>query len=258
MTVQTKSATLAVALIVKNEASKLRACLDSVKDWADEIVLLDSGSEDNTAQVAQDYTDKFYVNNDWQGFGKQRQMAEQYVSADFVLWLDADEVVSEALRESILASIEKHEPGQVYQLDRKNSAYGKTIHHSGWSPDWIVRLYKRGEAHYNDSLVHEKVIFEGPVKKLHGHLYHDTYEDLHHHIRKSTHYIELWADEREHRKKGGLTTALVHALWAFLRMYVFQRGFLDGKHGFVIAWMAMHSTFVKYMDLYFRHYVSRQ
>ncbi|MGR5541969.1 glycosyltransferase, partial [Vibrio campbellii] len=96
MSVQTKSATLAVALIVKNEASKLRSCLDSVKEWADEIVLLDSGSEDDTALVAQEYTDKFYVNSDWQGFGKQRQMAEQYVSADFVLWLDADEVVSDA------------------------------------------------------------------------------------------------------------------------------------------------------------------
>ncbi|CAM4280170.1 glycosyltransferase family 2 protein [Vibrio agarivorans] len=250
--------TLAVALIVKNEQAKLARCLDSVREWADEIVLLDSGSTDETETIARKYTSKFYVNTDWQGFGKQRQRAEAYVESDFILWLDADEVVSQELKVSIGRAIEAHSEGSVYQLNRKNSAYGKTIDHSGWSPDWIVRLYKRGDAAYTDSLVHEKVAHQGPSVKLDGYLYHDTYENLHHHIRKSTHYIELWADEREGRKKGGLFSALTHAFWAFIRMFIFQKGFLDGRHGFVIAWMAMHSTFVKYMDLYFRDYVKRQ
>ncbi|MEH0690621.1 glycosyltransferase family 2 protein [Vibrio cholerae] len=246
--------TIAAVLIVKNEAKCLKKCLDSVKDFVDEIVILDSGSSDDTESIARQYTDKFYTNKEWPGFGLQRQKAESYVESDFVLWLDADEVVSDKLAKSIVASVNEHSDSTVYQLNRKNSAYGKVIHHSGWSPDWIVRLYKRGEAKYNSALVHEKVIYSGPSKHLDGYLFHETYDDLHHHIQKSTYYIKLWADEREGKKKSGILTSLVHAFWAFFRMYFIHRGFLDGKHGFIIAWVAMHSTFVKYIDLYLREY----
>lgn len=108
--------TLAVALIVKNEEKHLQACLDTVKDWVDEIVLLDSGSTDRTEEIARQYTDKFYTNLDWPGFGKQRQLAQQYVTADYVLWLDADEQVTPELKESILHAVSANKPNVLYNL----------------------------------------------------------------------------------------------------------------------------------------------
>ncbi|MDF5316908.1 glycosyltransferase family 2 protein, partial [Vibrio parahaemolyticus] len=110
--------TLAVALIVKNEEKHLKACLDTVKGWVDEIVILDSGSTDRTEEIARQYTDKFYTNLDWPGFGKQRQLAQQYVTADYVLWLDADERVTDELRQDILDVINQHSDQNVYSVNR--------------------------------------------------------------------------------------------------------------------------------------------
>lgn len=244
-------------MIVKNEAKKLETCLQSVAGWVDEIVVLDSGSTDDTEAIARKFTDKFECNSDWPGFGKQRQLAQSYVTADYVLWLDADEVVTPELKTSILAALDDNKPNTLYQLDRLSSAFGKPIRHSGWSPDWVVRMYATACTHYDDALVHEKVEQKPkgkalPLEKLDGHLLHDTYEDLHHYINKTTGYLKAWADQREGEKSAGLGTALVHALGSFLKMYVLKRGFLDGRHGFILAWLTMHSTFVKYIDLYLR------
>lgn len=249
--------TLAVAMIVKNEAKKLDLCLQSVAQWVDEIVILDSGSSDNTEAIARQYTDKFELNVEWPGFGKQRQLAQSYVSADYVLWLDADEIVTESLKNSILSVVKSDKPDTLYKVNRLSSAFGKSIRHSGWSPDWIVRLYRTSSTKYNQAKVHEKVE-EKPagkvmtIEKLDGYLLHDTYEDLHHYINKTTAYLKAWTDEREGKKRSGLGTAIIHALWSFLKMYVLKRGFLDGRHGFILAWLTMHSTFVKYIDLYLR------
>ncbi|MDF5637906.1 glycosyltransferase family 2 protein, partial [Vibrio parahaemolyticus] len=110
--------TLAVALIVKNEEKHLQACLDTVKDWVDEIVILDSGSTDSTESIARHYTNKFYTNLDWPGFGQQRQLAQTYIESDFVLWLDADERVTDELRQDILNAISQHKDKNVYQVNR--------------------------------------------------------------------------------------------------------------------------------------------
>lgn len=246
--------TLAVALIVKNEAKNLEACLPTVEGWVDEIVILDSGSTDNTEAVARQYTQHFYSNKEWPGFGKQRQIAQQYVQSDYVLWLDADEKVTPELKESVLKAVSANKENTLYKVNRLSAAFGKFIYHSGWSPDWLVRLYRVQDTQYNDALVHEKVVEkpEHATQKLDGRLLHHTYDNLHHYINKTTGYLKAWADEREGRKKSGLTTALLHAFAAFLRMYIFKRGFLDGKHGFILAWLTMHTTFIKYIDLYLR------
>lgn len=246
--------TLAVALIVKNEAKHLQACLETVQGWVDEIVILDSGSTDETESIAHQFTDKFFVNNEWPGFGKQRQLAQQYVTADYVLWLDADERITPELKDDILAAVKANKPNVAYKINRLSSAFGKFIKHSGWSPDWVLRLYRTNEAQYNDALVHEKVVTSDSVRveKLKGRLLHFTYDNLHHYINKTTGYLKAWTDEREGKKKAGLSTALIHALGAFLRMFIFKRGFLDGKYGFILAWLTMHTTFIKYIDLYLR------
>lgn len=167
--------------------------------------------------------------------------------------MDADEQVTPELKQSILKAVAEDKPNTLFQVNRLSAAFGKFIYHSGWSPDWIVRLYRTDYTQYNDSLVHEKVENQNyAIQKLDGRLHHYTYEHLHHYINKTTGYLKAWTDEREGRKSAGLTTALTHAFASFIKMYIIKRGFLDGKHGFILAWLCMHSTFVKYIDLYLR------
>jgi len=249
----TSNTSIAVLMIVKNEEQHLAACLDTVAAWVDEIVIVDSGSSDRTEQIARKYTDKFYSYDDWPGFGLQRQRAQGHISSTWVLALDADERVSEELKLSIEAAVLADKKQTVYFINRLSSAFGKFIHHSGWSPDWIARLYRREEAAYNSALVHEKVeMSDLKSERLDGQLLHYTYDNLHHYLNKTTAYLKAWTDEREGRRQAGLGTALVHAFASFLKMYVLKRGFLDGRHGFILAWLTMHSSFVKYIDLWLR------
>ncbi|ENM5935373.1 glycosyltransferase family 2 protein [Vibrio mimicus] len=247
--------TLAVALIVKNEARHLDECLQTVHDWVDEIVVLDSGSSDETEQVARRYTEKFYVNAQWPGFGPQRQLAQSYVQSDYVLWLDADERVTPELKQSVLQAIAANKPDTLYQFARLSWVFGRFIRHSGWYPDRVLRLYPTQLTRYNDALVHEKVQVESHMKveTLVGDAIHYTYNDVHHYLVKSAGYAKAWADQRQAKgKKASLSQGIVHALGCFLKMYLLKRGFLDGKQGFLIALLSAHSTFVKYADLWAR------
>ncbi|MFM2486978.1 glycosyltransferase family 2 protein [Celerinatantimonas yamalensis] len=246
---------IGVLLITKNEQQYLRRCLLSVCDWCDEIVVVDSGSEDETCRIAREFTDKVYEHPQWPGFGKQRQLAQSYMTSDWVFVIDADEWVTPELRDAILTELAEPNNSNVYQVNRRTKAFGKYIDHSGWSPDWVARLYPRSLTQYSDALVHESVVIPKgcQLKKIRkGRLLHDTYQDLHHYIRKTTGYLKSWTDEREGKRKSGLCTALVHALACFFKMYIINRGFLDGRHGFIVAWLSMHSTFVKYIDLWLR------
>ena len=245
--------TLGVLLIVKNEEKQLGACLDAVKGWVDEIVIIDSGSTDKTETIARQYTDHFYTYPDWPGFGLQRQRAQQHMSTTWVLALDADEVITPELKASILAAIQHAPSKTVYKLNRLSSAFGQFIHHSGWSPDWVARLYRREETQYDDQLVHEKLQTQGlKEQKLEGRLLHYTYEDLHDYITKVSGYLKAWADQREGKKRSSLSIALLHAFTSFFKMYILKRGFLDGRRGFILAWLTMNSSFVKYIDLWLR------
>lgn len=247
--------TLSVAMIVKNEAQDLAACLDTVQGWVDEIVILDSGSQDETAQIAQRYGAKFYQNADWQGFGKQRQLAQQYVTSDYVLWLDADERVTPELKQSVLQAVGKAEKNTVYRLARLSEVFGRQIRHSGWYPDYVVRLYPTALAKYGDELVHEKVHYPktAQVETLNGDLLHFTYKNVHHYLTKSANYAKAWAIQRQQQgKKASIGQGISHALGCFIKMYILKAGFLDGKQGLLLAILSAHSTFVKYADLWDR------
>lgn len=248
--------TLSVAMIVKNESNDLAACLDSVKGWVDEIVILDSGSSDNTKEIALSYGAKWYENLNWQGFGKQRQLAQQYVTSDYVLWLDADERITEELKQSILQAVSQNKLDTVYQIGRLSEVFGKQIRHSGWYPDYVVRLYPTQLAHYNDSLVHEKVIYpqHTQIETLKGDMLHFTYRDLHHYLSKSAQYGKAWSEQRfEQGKTSSLFTAFSHALSSFIKMYILKAGFLDGKQGLLLAILSAQSVFNKYADLWIKH-----
>ena len=247
--------TISVAMIVKNEAQDLAQCLETVQGWTDEIVILDSGSTDDTKRIALNYGAKFYENADWPGFGKQRQLAQQYVTSDYVLWLDADERVTPELRESIKQAVRLDSPHTVYELPRVSEVFGREIRHSGWYPDYVVRLYRTDYANYNDSLVHEKVEFpaNARIEKLKGDLQHFTYKSIHHYLVKSANYAKAWADQRQAKgKKATLWQGISHAIGCFVKMYLLKAGFLDGKQGFLLAMLSAHSTLVKYADLWER------
>ncbi|OOF54562.1 glycosyltransferase [Rodentibacter genomosp. 2] len=247
--------TISVAMIVKNEAQDLALCLDTIKDWVDEIIILDSGSTDNTKEIVLNYGAKFYENTDWPGFGKQRQIAQQYVTSDYLLWLDADERVTPELRQSIQCAVQQNPENTVFEIPRISEIFGRKIRHSGWYPDYVVRLYRTNYAGYNDSLVHEKVCYPNNtrVERLTGDLEHFTYKNLHHYLVKSAGYAKAWADQRQARgKKATLWQGVAHGISCFMKMYVLKAGFLDGKQGFLLAALSAHSTFVKYADLWER------
>ena len=242
-------------MIVKNEAQDLAQCLETVKGWVDEIVILDSGSQDKTAEIAAQFGAKFYTNTDWPGFGKQRQLAQQYVTSDYVLWLDADERVTETLKESILQAVKNNKQNAVYRLARLSEVFGRKIYHSGWYPDYVARLYPTNLAGYGDELVHEKVHYPKgtEVISLKGDLLHFTYKSIHHYLVKSANYAQAWSIQRANQgKKATLFDGVTHALGCFIKMYFLKAGFLDGKQGFLLAILSAHSTFVKYADLWLR------
>ncbi|EKO3438006.1 glycosyltransferase family 2 protein [Vibrio fluvialis] len=252
--------TLAVALIVKNEAKHLQACLDTVYQWVDEIVILDSGSSDQTEAIARRYTDKFFVNTEWPGFGPQRRLAQSHITSDYVLWLDADERVTDALKEQILQAVHADKPNTVYQIDRRTTAFGKQIRYSGWSPDWVTRLYRTRDTQYNQALVHESVEIPSgfQLRSLKGYLEHYTFEYLPQYTAKTQQYMKAWADQREGRKKASLGGAVLHGFFRFFKMYVIKRGFLDGRHGLLLAMLSANTTFTRYADLWLRDYVRKQ
>lgn len=244
---------ISAIIITKNEQSNLPTCLDSLA-WVDEIIIVDSGSKDNTQEIACRYGAKFYSHPDWQGFGKQKQIAQHYASHTWILAIDADEVVSTELKVSIQQKITKSNLNSVFKITRKTWVFGRFLKHSGWV-DKIIRVYPKALAHYNDALIHEKVVMTTNVdiKELNGDLLHYSYSNMTNYLIKSANYGKAWADGKQQRgKKSSIFQALVHALGCFLKMYVLHVGFLDGKQGFIIATLSAHSTFIKYADLWIR------
>ena len=247
-------ASLSVALIVKNEENNLAECLDTIK-WADEIVILDAGSDDQTIEIAKKYTDKIFINADWQGYGVQRQRLQEFTSSDWILMLDADERVTPELAQEIKNILHKNQQDTAYELPRLSWCFGDFIRYSGWYPDYVTRLYAKDKAKYNASLVHEKLEYDKSIKieKLKGDLLHYTYRDLEHYLVKSAGYASAWAEQRQLKgKSSSLLQGILHGLSCFLKMYVFRLGFLDGKQGLLLALLSGHSTFAKYADLWVR------
>lgn len=242
--------TLSVVMIVKNESKHLADCLRSVGDLANEIIVLDSGSTDETVAIAQAAGAQVYSHTDWQGFGKQRQIAQQYATGDYVLWLDADERITPELRQSILGVLAAPLQNKAYQINRFNHVFGFPLKHI-WSPDYVLRLYPRLQGRYSDAMVHESVqLAEGvAVATLAGDLLHDTYADLGQYLQKSIYYSELWAEQNRHKRVHFFSGSL-HGFWCFVRLYLIKRGFLDGKVGLLLAILSAGSIFNKYMSLW--------
>ncbi|CAG8999713.1 MAG: hypothetical protein CENE_01692 [Candidatus Celerinatantimonas neptuna] len=260
MTNTNQSATLGVAIITQNAQADIEKCLSRIHGWVDQIVIVDSGSTDQTETIARRFTDEFYSHTDWPGFGKQRQIAHSYIKTDWILYLDADEFITPELQSSIEKVLVTNPQRCCYRINRLTIAFGKAIRHSGCNPDWVIRLCRRNDTRYNDALVHEKLIIPNDfkVKSLKGRMEHLTCRSITQYIQKTQGYMKAWADQREGRKKSSLGKAIAHSIFRFIRMYILKLGFLDGRHGLLLSMLSAYTVFVRYCDLWLRHEIEQQ
>ncbi|MBC7860408.1 MAG: glycosyltransferase family 2 protein [Burkholderiaceae bacterium] len=240
---------LSVVIITKNEAADIQACLASVA-FADQWIVVDSGSTDDTVAIARAFGATVIETPDWPGFGPQKNRALDAADGDWVLSLDADERITPQLQSEIEAVLAA--PAHAaYELPRLSSFCGYVVRHSGWYPDYITRLFRRDAGRFSADLVHERVIIDGgSTGRLRAPMRHFSYRDDGEYLRKLNQYSELGAKQAFAKgKRGGLGTAIGHALSAFLRSYLFKRGFLDGRAGLLVAIAATEHTYHKYLKL---------
>ena len=243
---------LSVILITKNEADRVELCLQSIVDIADEIIVLDSGSTDETVAICQRYTDNVTV-TDWPGFGKQKQRALDKASGDWVLSIDADEALDEQMQQALVSLLAQDTiTATAYRLPWGVTLYGKTLKH-GRSARSVLRLFKREGARYTLDEVHETVIpSAGSTEVLSGLLLHYTHRDYGHGLDKAAQYA--WLGSKKYHRKGkkshGLVLALLRAIWTFILIYIIRRGFLDGSVGFIVAMTYAQVSFNKYVGLW--------
>jgi glycosyltransferase involved in cell wall biosynthesis len=239
---------LSVAIIVKNEAQNLPACLESV-GFAEQIVIVDSGSTDGTAEIAGNCGCQVF-NEPWRGFGAQKQFAIDRCTHPWVLLLDADERVP-AVAASAIKNIVDSDSGETagYSFPRKNFFQGRWISHL-WGNDRVVRLFRKDRGQMTDARVHEAVEVKGPVKALDVPLEHYTESSLSKLLLKLNHYTTLGAQEAfEEGKRASVWTAAVVAFLAFLQSYFLKRGFLDGAQGLTLSVAESVNKFFKYAKL---------
>lgn len=237
---------VSVSIITKNEEERIAACLDSVS-FADDIVVLDSGSTDRTCEIAASRGCRVFV-EDWRGFGPQKQRAMELCKYDTVLMLDADEVMEDANRDEI-ANVLERGGAEAYCFRRRGYIGGRMIRHSGWWPDRVTRLVDRRKCHMEGS-IHERVVVDGSTEQLKGVIHHYSFRNYSHMIEKMNLYSEYTSDKllREGRRAGPLAP-FVHALSMFIRTYFIRAGALDGLDGLVIALLNAGGTFFKYAKL---------
>jgi len=242
-------AKLSVIIITKNEADSIRACLESVA-WADEIVVVDSGSSDDTVNICKALGAQVYTTTDWPGFGVQKNRALSHATGEWVLSLDADERVTPELRSEIVAAIRTPNGCAAFRIPRLSSFCGRYMRHSGWYPDYVTRLFQRGEAKFSDDLVHERLMVSGTEGKLRQPLLHETFHDLDELLTKINQYSTAGAVMLNEKKEtASLKKAVGHAIWAFFRTYILRAGFLDGREGFMLAVSTAESTYYRYAKL---------
>jgi glycosyltransferase involved in cell wall biosynthesis len=241
---------LSVVIITKNESRHIAACLESVR-FADEIILLDSGSTDNTVELARQHGATVHQTDDWPGFGLQKNRVLALATKPWVLAIDADERVTAALREEITQLL-KAPAFDAYEISRLSEFCGKPIRHSGWFPDYVLRLFRRGIGQFNDVPVHERFITSARVGRLKHYYLHYPFENLDMVAAKINSYSTTAAVAMAKKgKRVGLFSVVGHCVWTFFRIYILRRGFLDGRYGFVLAVTAAYGSFLRYAKLMF-------
>ena len=239
---------LSVVIIALNAASQIEASLKSAT-FADEIVVVDSGSQDDTREIALKYGARV-LHQDWLGFGRQKRFAVEQASHDWVLCLDADERISDSLRASIVEALQAPR-FRAYRMPRCNRFMGRWLRHGEGYPDWSLRLFDRRAASWSEDAVHEKVLTASPVGSLQGDLLHQSQESLAAYLEKQNRYTSLQAEYLVRRgERATFGRSVASPLVRFVKFYFLRLGFLDGFPGLVHILAGCFNSFVKYAKLY--------
>ncbi|MEW6544047.1 MAG: glycosyltransferase family 2 protein [Nitrospirota bacterium] len=243
--------TIAAVVITKDEERNIAGCLESLR-WADEIVVVDAESLDRTVEIAKAYTDRVFV-RPWPGYGPQKNFGMDQTQADWILIVDADERITDPLREEIQTVLRNGPPPDLagFEIPRRNFFYGRWIEHGGIYPDYQLRLIRRSAGRYDDVLLHERLQLNGRTDRLVHPMDHHSMPSIRDHVRKMRRYTTLGAEEK--LKGRSRVTALElagHHLGTIVKTYVIRGGYRDGLHGIIVALFAGMHTFVKYAKAY--------
>lgn len=239
---------LSVTIVAKNEEKNIERCLRSLQ-WADEIVVVDSGSTDRTKEICREFGCRV-IESKWLGYGKTKRFAVEQASYDWILSIDADEEVTPELKEKIEKILIEPE-ADGYRIKRKSFYLEKLIKHSGWDRDYPLRLFNKKKGNFNEKSVHESVKIEGSTSKIDEPILHYTYPSLFSHVQKMNEYTQLAAEmAASENRTSSLIAAITRGAIKFIKMYVLQKGFLDGKVGFLLALHSAYGVFLKYCKIW--------
>jgi glycosyltransferase involved in cell wall biosynthesis len=241
---------LSAIIIAKNEARNIAACLDTLA-FCDERIVVDGGSDDGTPEIAR-AKGADVATAEWHGFGAQKNFALSLAGGDWVLSIDADERVTPALARAIEMAIGQ-DGIDGYDMPRHSSFLGREMRHSGWSPDHVLRLFRRGRARFSDDLVHERVLCDGRIGRLAEPLLHYPVLRLEDAVGRMDRYSTAGADMLVAAgRRVSFASGITHGLWSFLRAYVLRLGFLDGREGFLLAVANAEGTYYRYMKAWMK------
>jgi glycosyltransferase involved in cell wall biosynthesis len=246
MTAQSDPSRQVSAIIVcLNEEDNIRACLESVS-WCDEIVVIDARSTDRTLEIVQEFSDRIFV-RDWPGYREQKQFALDQARLEWVLNIDADERVSPELRAEIQRELSDGAPGiDGFYIPRLVHYLGRWWYRGGWYPDYRLRLFRRQKAKWGGVNPHEKVLIQGPTRRLSGSLLHFTYADVSQHLVTINRLTDISAVEVLKRKRVSRHKLVIRPAWRFFRSLIVDRGILEGWPGFFVAATAAFYVYLKY------------
>lgn len=243
---------LSIIVITYNEEENIKDCLESAK-WADEIIIVDSHSKDNTVEIARTYTDKIFTTED-NSYSLKRNLAIEKAGGDWIMWLDADERITGDLKNEILETISSPDAKpEAYLINRKSFFINKFINHCGWYPDYGLRLFRKSTGiKFDSARVHEKAVLSGKAEKFHSEIQHYTDLTFEHYILKLNSYTTKSAlDLHDKGKKGSVIDIIFRPVFTFIKMYFLKLGVLDGYTGLVLCTLSYIHVFVKYSKLYF-------
>lgn len=236
---------VSVIVITRNEERNIRECLASAR-WADEIVVVDSGSTDGTVAAAREFTPKV-LERSWEGYAESKNVALGQVRNPWVFWLDADERITPELAQEIEMTVSGSPAHAAFTVPRKAYFLGRWIRHAGWYPGRVVRLFRKDRAGFSADRVHERLIVNGSIGALRSDLLHFTDPTLEHYFAKFNRYTGLAAEDLAATgRRPSVFRMITNPLWTFLRMYVVRRGFLDGIPGLILCVLSAGYVFTKY------------
>jgi len=242
-------AAVSAIVITRNEEAVIRRCLESLA-WAREIIVVDSGSTDRTVEICRELGATVHTTEDWPGFGPQKNRALDRASGEWIISLDADEWVTPALRAEIERAIAVPDARPGYAIPRRSSFCGRFMKHSGWWPDYVVRLFRRDAGRFSDDRTHERVMVQGKLGRLREPILHEAIRNIEQMLAKMDGYSSASAHSRfQQGRRASLATAVLHGFWAFFRTYVLRLGFLDGREGFILAVANAEGSYYRYVKL---------